>query len=316
MQSFICMNCGFDVGDNPLGICPSCSTDLSVIDCLACSYSGPRRFFIRNDEKCPECSARVHIPEGPGISLVKTESARPTVLSISNGVIKIWPVLMYLIASSFLIAANTVLFMMFSLQIELTPLYLLFMVASTIAVIGLNIAIFGGLIAAIAKEMFYFSNQKRVIAVIYFTFLVTTCITGYLFMLLDVNVKDILPALSILLISLAGSMAFTTKLINHAIQESEALQAQSGVDKKVMDLYAGTYDETRGVNSLEFKVVYGDLCVGVPEDGHLTKTNAIDINKFEHAEDKELIFTFVEDEDYDLVAGMGELTRYYQRVSP
>ena len=229
MELYTCVNCGYDVGGNPSGVCPNCKVDLSGISCLGCAYSGPRKIFTTNNNKCPKCGALLHIPDGPAPSLVKINSARPVVLSISNGAITVWPLLMYFTGILFLIAANAVLFMSYDLEIESKVTYFLIMIAFSLGVIALNTVIIGGLVASIAEDLFSHFNQKIIIAIIYLASLVLICITGYLFLYIDIGTKTTLTAMPVIFLSWGGSIGFTVWLRTRSVDEIDALQAQVSV---------------------------------------------------------------------------------------
>jgi hypothetical protein len=48
----------------PLDICPKCGVLLSGVKCEACGYVGGKTEFIKNNNRCPKCGSKAHIPGG------------------------------------------------------------------------------------------------------------------------------------------------------------------------------------------------------------------------------------------------------------
>jgi hypothetical protein len=307
MELYTCHGCGFDLGSNLLSSCPNCHTNLIGINCLGCSYSGPREVFTKN--KCPKCGALVHITSDSIRSLAKTDTANPVVLSISDGVITVWPLLMYGITSSFLIAANVVLFMSFNLGAG--AVFVSFMLVASLAVVALNSVVVGGLVVSIGKDVLQSFNQKKVFSAVYLSLLMLILITGYLFIYLGFKGQAFFPAFTVMSLSWIGSFAFTLWLHSRTNLRDDS---QVITDTSLIEQYVGIYNETGGVNTLEFEVLHGNLCVGIHEAGHLSKTIVLDDNKFGLVEDNDYIFTFVDSGDHDLVAGDGDIIHFYQRT--
>ena len=312
MEMYTCGSCGYDVSDHPQGICPNCKVDLSGIRCLGCSNSGPKKVFVDNDNRCPKCGALVYIPEGPTTALVKTDSTNPIV--VANTAIMVWPLLMYFTGFFFLAAANSVLFMSYGSISEFDAVTILFLIVFSLCVMVFNIIIIGQAVASAAVNVFDISNQNKVIAGIYAMILMLFGLTGHAYLSEGANIQTAVPLILVLLLSWGGAIIVTGWFGSRARADMEALQAQTVVDTSVMDTYTGIYDETKGLNTLKFDVVYGNLCVGVPDADYLTKTIALGHNRFELEESDGYVFTFVDGVDHDLIAGDGQVTRYYQRI--
>ena len=308
MELYTCDGCGFDLGSNLLSSCPNCHANLVGINCLGCAYSGPREVFTEN--KCPKCGALVHITSDSIRTLARTDTANPVILSISDGVITVWPLLMYGITFSFLVAANVVLFM--SYHLGAGAAFVSIMLVASLGVVALNSVVVGGLVVSIGKDVLQTFNQKKVFSAVYLSLLILIFLTGYMFIFLGLEVQTLFPAFSVMSLSWVGSFAFTLWLYSRT--DSHELDSQVITDTSLVEKYVGIYNETRGVNTLEFEVLHGNLYVGIHEAGHLSKTIALDDNKFGLVEDNDYIFTFVDSGDHDLVAGDGDIIHFYQRT--
>jgi len=217
---------------------------------------------------------------------------------------------MYGIAFSFLIAANVVLFMSFSLGAG--AVFVSIMLVASLLVVALNSVVVGGLVVSIGADVLQSFNQKKVFAAVYLSLLTFIFITGYLFIFLGFEGRTIFPALSVISLSWIGSFTFTLWLYTRT--GSHELDSQAITDTFLVEQYVGIYNETRGVNTLEFEILHGNLCVGVRDAGRLSRTIALDDNRFKLAEDNDYIFTFVDSGDHDLVAGDGDIIHYYRRT--
>ena len=97
------------------------------------------------------------------------------------------------------------------------------------------------------------------------------------------------------------------------LQSAHRTTNQAKIDLSDLERYSGTYN-AKGFLPLRFSVIEGTLQIAFR--GTQLRTFAVDENRFELENTKGFSYTFVEAEDFDLIAIRGQVSRYYSKVEP